>query len=162
MPKIFSIKANKEKRTGSRMSEEEKREHYARKSSQHKIKQTPKLTAISENKDKRPENSSTNNAGAGSALQRQTSATRSMQTTATRRISAAKSGVTGLASNSPNPLSRVNHNQSSTSGCLVTYQLSSHLYRDKGWTVLKINVEEELLDNERKALMALSESLKSM
>jgi len=142
------------------MSEEEKREHYARKSSQHKLaKQTSKLSAISENKDKKLENST----AASSALQRQPSATRSMQTTAaTRRISVAKSGITGLASTSPNPLSRVNHNQSNASGCLVTYQLSSHLYRDKGWTVLKINVEEELLDNERKALMALSESLKSM
>ena len=140
------------------MSEEEKREHYGRKSSQNKLaKKTPKLSAISEKK-----NDSTSNTAASSALQRQVSATKSVQTTATRRVSVVKSGATGIISNSPNPLSRVNHNQSSTSGCLVTYQLSSHLYRDKGWTVLKINVEEELLDNERKALMALSESLKSM
>jgi hypothetical protein len=140
------------------MSEEEKREHYVRKSSQHKLaKQTPKLSAISEKK-----NDSSSNTAASSALQRQVSATKSVQTTATRRVSVVKSGATGIISNSPNPLSRVNHNQSNASGCLVSYQLSSHLYRDKGWTVLKINVEEELLDNERKALMSLSESLKSM
>ncbi len=142
------------------MSEEEKREHYGRKSSQHKLaKQTPKLSAISEKKA-----DSTSNTAASSAPQRQVSAaTKSMQTTATtRRVSVVKSGATGTISNSPNPLSRVNHNQSNASGCLVSYQLSSHLYRDKGWTVLKINVEEELLDNERKALVSLSESMKSM
>ena len=141
------------------MSEEEKREHYGRKSSQHKLaKQTPKLSAISEKKA-----DSASNTAASSAPQRQVSATKSMQTTATtRRVSVVKSGATGTISNSPNPLSRVNHNQSNASGCLVSYQLSSHLYRDKGWTVLKINVEEELLDNERKALVSLSESLKSM
>ena len=140
------------------MSEEERRDVYARKSSQQKMfKQNSKLSAISETqKDKRQSTSETN---ATSAVTRQPSATRSI---ATRRISVAKSGITALAANSPNHLLRVNHNQSNVSGCLVSYQLSSHLYRDKGWTVLKINVEDELLDNERKALTALAESLKSM
>ena len=140
------------------MSEEERRDVYARKSSQQKMfKQNSKLSAISETqKDKRQSTSETN---AASAVTRQPSATRSI---ATRRISVAKSGITALAANSPNHLLRVNHNQSNVSGCLVSYQLSSHLYRDKGWTVLKINVEDELLDNERKALTALAESLKSM
>ena len=83
-------------------------------------------------------------------------------TATSRRVSVVKSSGTGLATNSPSHLTRVNHNQSSVAGCLVSYQLSSHLYRDKGWTVLKINLEEEFLDNERKAVVALTESLKSM
>jgi hypothetical protein len=47
-------------------------------------------------------------------------------------------------------------------GCLLSYQLSSRLYRDKGWTVVHVDGEAELVDNGKRILAYLKNSIMSM
>jgi hypothetical protein len=54
------------------------------------------------------------------------------------------------------------NNNNNQNGCLVNYQLSSRLYREKGWTVLGIESENQLIDSEHKIMVLLKNSLQSM
>ncbi|RNA29347.1 hypothetical protein BpHYR1_032044 [Brachionus plicatilis] len=55
--------------------------------------------------------------------------------------------------------SRLAHNTSVSTGYTVKFELSNKVNRDKGWTVLKIDREEELIDNSRRIMACLKNSL---
>lgn len=58
--------------------------------------------------------------------------------------------------------SRLAHNTSISTGYTVKFELSNKVNRDKGWTVLKIDHEEELIDNNRRITACLKNSLANM
>jgi hypothetical protein len=58
--------------------------------------------------------------------------------------------------------SRLTFNASSLSGCLVNYQLSQPVYKEKGWTVVTISVDDRNAENQKKILNCLRNSLKNM
>jgi hypothetical protein len=47
-------------------------------------------------------------------------------------------------------------------GCLVSFQLSNIRYKEKGWTVIKPSTEDVMMDNQKRALIVLKSSLRSM
>lgn len=136
-----------------------------RKSSQGKaIRQASKLSSIVESSKDAKETSSTAPATATSTAgqNRRSSITQKPGTSVSRRMSIRKDSMSPMNTKNRLDISRITHNVSSTSGCLVSYQLSSRAFREKGWTVLKINIEDEIIDNERKILAALSNCLRNM
>ena len=162
-----------DKRTGSRLDEskdEESRKErrsstQRRKSSQGKaIRQASKLSSIVESSKDVKETASTAPATAAStaAQNRRSSIAQKPGTSVSRRMSIRKDSMSPMNTKNRLDISRITHNVSSTSGCLVSYQLSSRAFREKGWTVLKINIEDEIIDNERKILAALSNCLRNM
>lgn len=58
--------------------------------------------------------------------------------------------------------SRLAHNPSVSTGFTVKFELSNKVNRDKGWTVLKIDREEQLIDNSRRIIACLRNSLANM
>lgn len=58
--------------------------------------------------------------------------------------------------------SRLTLNASVLSGCLVNYQLSQPVYKEKGWTVVTVTEEEKQAENEKRILNCLRSSLKNM
>lgn len=102
------------------------------------LQQSSKLTSISENK------------GSGNRLM-------------ASRVSLIKNtSPLGTQKSRLEIASRQVHNTSTSTGCMVNYQLSSRLYKEKGWTVLNVDVEDQLVDNERHILSCLRSSLRSM
>jgi hypothetical protein len=61
-----------------------------------------------------------------------------------------------------NNTSRLIHHANSSSGYSLSYQFSSNLFREKGWTVTTISVEEELINNDRKIVTCIKNSLRNM
>jgi hypothetical protein len=157
-----------DKRAGSRLDEskdEESRKErrsstQRRKSSQGKaVRQASKLSSIVESSKDAKENTAPATAP---AQNRRSSITQKPGTSVSRRMSIRKDSMSPMNAKNRLDISRITHNVSSTSGCLVSYQLSSRAFREKGWTVLKINIEDEIIDNERKILAALSNCLRNM
>lgn len=58
--------------------------------------------------------------------------------------------------------SRLAHNTSMSTGFTVKFELSNKVNREKGWTVLKVDHEEELIDNNRRITACLKNSLFNM
>jgi len=86
----------------------------------------------------------------------QTTTTPVQQKQTVRRVS--------MAAYRPRPennTSRLTHH-ANTSGYSLSYQFSSNLFREKGWTVTTITVEEELINNDRKIVTCIKNSLRNM
>lgn len=58
--------------------------------------------------------------------------------------------------------SHSNNLPSNSNGFYVNYQFSSKIYREKGWTVLAMDAESEMVDNGKRILTFLKNSLISM
>lgn len=70
--------------------------------------------------------------------------------------------IKNTTSPQPPPFSRTTMVSQNSSGFSMNYQLSSKVFREKGWTVLKIDRNEIDYYNEKKILALLTNSLRSM
>jgi hypothetical protein len=130
------------------------------------VRQTPKLGSINEDHLKSPSQLGVLKASPANVMASLPPPGHPLHPPQTAGSNVAVQPPASLLKSKPESVSSRVMNQANqaaaVAGCLLNYQLSSRLYRDKGWTVVHVDGDAELVDNGKRILAYLKNSILSM